>query len=196
VDAEQYLKEEGTEGLDPDLTPPEIIGDINVSPALRRYKDEILEAANVRVHLAQAAQVRVAQASQRLDKYHMDEIGGLKARIHKAKFVELQLRYGARWFRDPATFHEVLRRHPEIRVRCGLRKFSLRVNGFRKEQKQMSAIRGGRGHGAQLPLNRGSVTGDPATPMAPIREDGGRSGHATAGSPRIPDVRKVILATR
>ena len=198
MDAEQYLKTEGVDGLDADLTPPEIIGDINASPALARYKDEIIDGALAQIHLAEAEQYRIRQASDRLEKYHMDGIGGRVASIHPTIFKVLGMVYGRNWFRTRKMLHYVLNRHPELQMRCGLRRFTLRVNGLRD---QGLGTRGERGH---------ATRGEPAGPMAQERErapgvrdrttagpsrtgeDGrarARSGHGTAGAPRIPGQR-------
>jgi hypothetical protein len=169
-------------GLDLDLTPPEIIGDINVSPSLACHKQEILDAANVRLHLAQARQIRIRQAGDRIEKFYMDGIGARVASMDRDKAAEMKLRYGPKWFRDPKTLHEVLQRHPEIAVRePSLRKFSIRVNGLRDQK-----VSGAAGCGAQTALVKANaVPGRNAAP--PFRSDPAKAarvfGHESPAHP-------------
>lgn len=139
----RLLQEEGTEWVTPDVA-PEIIGDINESPQLSRYKHELVAGARAHYELGIFAQYRIKEANDRIERAHIDGVGRQVASFDAEIWNRLELTRGRGWWRDRAEFRKFLQENPmfSIRVNNGFtngRSFAVRVDGFRDNAGRQDA---------------------------------------------------------
>lgn len=142
---EQLLREEGTEWVGD--AAPEIIGDINVSPALSAHKDELIRGARAKYELGILRQRHFKAANDRIERAHVDGLGRQVASFDPQVFLQLEKSYGRGWWRDRKKLHSFLKENPmfAIRVNPGFtngRSFSVRVDGLRDGGGQRTEDRG------------------------------------------------------